>query len=141
MAEQDEVFGESVFSYSRADAIRDGLLHDLTSWAASPQYAACEGIKAEGFHGGFSCPVAVTASVWSDVLLIPADQEHQDVRGRAHDLLWMANLAARRAGDRSAVEFEVIMDTGDRVTQRYRMHIGGGDNGEPVVTIMQLHED
>ena len=77
-----------------------------------------------------------------DLNAIPASkQSSQDVRGRAHDLLWMASLAARRAGKTSTVRFQVIMHLGRTGRQTYKLMIHLGDHGEPVVTILRPNED
>jgi hypothetical protein len=69
---------------------------------------------------GFMCPVAVTAAVWKDINAIPPRLEGiADVRGRAHDVLWMAALAAREGGGTEAT-FTVLMDVGAPGTGRTR---------------------
>ena len=86
--------------------------------------------------GGFSVPVALTRALWGAIEAIPKSLEGiADVRGRAHDVLWMARCAANRGG--SEVCFKVILpcrDTRKRI-QVLRATISGGDDGEPVVTI------
>lgn len=121
-----EIFGDVISSYSRAQAIEDGVLVDVTEWASAEK----------GFIGGFRCPVAVTRSVWGDIERCPP---LQDVRGRAHDLLWMASLAARRGG--SETLFSLIMQVGRSKRRTYKMVAGPGDAGEMVITIMQPEED
>ena len=82
----EETYGEVISSYSREQALEDGVLVDLTEWASSTK----------GFMGGFTCPVAVTQALWADIEAIPKSLEGiADVRGRAHDVLWMASLAVR----------------------------------------------
>jgi hypothetical protein len=131
----EDLFGEVISSYTRAEAIEDGCLVDVTEWASSTT----------GFYGGFTVPVAVTASVWHDINAIPASKHWQDVRGRAHDVLCMCAFSARSPRNQGASEFlySVIMDiAGTRKrTQVYKAVIGPGDNGEPVITIMQPNED
>lgn len=121
-----EIFGDVICVYTRAQAIDDGFLVDLTEWASADK----------GFIGGFKCPVAVTREVWADIERCPA---MQDVRGRAHDLLWMASLAARRGG--SVTLFSVIMQVGRTKKQIYKMVAGPGDAGELVITIMKRDQD
>lgn len=121
-----EIFGEPISIYTRAQAIDDGFLVDVTEWASADK----------GFIGGFKCPVAVTREVWSDIERCPP---LQDIRGRAHDLLWMASLAARRGG--SVTLFSVIMQVGRTKKQVYKMVAGGGDDGELVITIMKPNQD
>ena len=128
--EVDPVFGEVIYSYTRAQAIEDGELVDLTAWAKET---------------GFRIPVAVTASLWT---LIDADGWDalkaigQDTRGRAHDVLWMLYLAAKRGGRRIAYKVIFLMPAphspkGYKQETRDLIAVcGPGDNGEPVITVM-----
>lgn len=77
-----EIFGEPIYVYTRQQAIEDGVLVDVTEWAGSGP---------NGMMGGFTVPVAMTAAVWA--LCQPPRNSIEDVRGRAHDVLWMARLA------------------------------------------------
>ena len=118
--------------YSRAQALADGVLVDVTEWASADR----------DFLGGFKLPVAVTAAVWHDLNAIPDRlQGVQDVRGRAHDLLFMASLAAWRNLKADSIIFEVLLDLGRSKRQRYRLTVGPGDHGEPVITILRTDED
>lgn len=120
--------------YTRARAIADGVLVDMTEWASGTN----------GIMGGFEVPVAVSASIWKDINSIPAAvRDVQSVRGRAHDVLWMAFLAAAEAKGRDVVTFAVMMSVAGRSRRqyRYKMVYGPNDNGSPCVTILQLHED
>jgi hypothetical protein len=124
---------EVISVYTRTQAIEDGTLVDLTTWASSGP---------DGMLNGFTIPVAVTASVWADINDIPKSKNWQDIRGRAHDVLGMARMAANGA-EGVTVLFQVIVDltrTRKR-TQTYKMVVGPGDNAEPVITIMQPDED
>jgi hypothetical protein len=120
-----------ISTYTRADALADGGLVDLSEWAGSgPQ----------GMMGGFRLPVAVTRAVWTAIQMIPTSLEGlADVRGRAHDVLWMAALAARSAGRTggSRAGFVVIMPVRGSRKRNVNLvvDIGPGDKGEPVVTI------
>ena len=117
---------------------KGGVLVDLTEWASAET----------GFMGGFRCPVAVTASVWAMIEAIPQTPSGrcQDVRGRSHDVLFLAMLAIRPRvrGDRQErARFEVILPT---ARSRKRVHVfeivmGPGDEGEVVVTIQQPGEE
>ena len=123
----EDLFGPPISVYSRVQAIADGTLVDLSEWAGE-----C----------GFVMPVAVTAAVWADIEAIPRSRQGiEDVRGRAHDVLWMAAMAARRGGGGDRTAFPVILPVGRRKHQTYRLVCGPGDHAEPVITITQLHED
>ena len=130
MTIDDNFFGPPVATYTRAQALEDGTLVDLSEWASART----------GFYGGFTVPVAVTHAVWAAIEAIPGHLEGiADVRGRAHDVLWMANLAARGAAKRGewARDFLVILPRRGEHRQRVtlRVEIGTGDQAEPVVTI------
>ena len=125
-----ELFGDVISTYSRAQAIEDGVLADLTPWAREE---------------GFKFPVAITAALWGYVEP-PAglEGEGQSARGRAHDLLEMLRWAIRRqAGPTDRVEFEVLflMKPGRREKVRCWSVCGPGDEGEPVLTVMLKGED
>lgn len=122
-----------IHSYTRAQAIEDGELVDLTEWASHDK----------GFRGGFQLPVAATRAVWGMVEAIPESKSFQDVRGRAHDLLFMASIAARGANGSRRVGFEVLMDVKGTRKRKHQFvaHLGAGDKGEPVLTIMRPGED
>ena len=62
-----------IFSYTRAQAIEDGVLVDLTEWAKET---------------GFRIPVACTCAVWNGYIVPSEDTREfgQSERGRAHDL-------------------------------------------------------
>lgn len=135
MNEMEEIFGEVISSYSRAQAIDDGVLVDLTKWASNGP---------DGMLGGFTCPLACTSSVWADINSIPLSAVGiQDVRGRAHDVIGMAAFAARRNSERSECLYQLTMGIrGDRKKLRtYKLVAGPGDDGELVMTIMQPEED
>lgn len=125
-----ETFGEIIHAYTRAQALEDGELVDVTEWASADK----------GFMGGFTVPVAMTRSAWAAIEAIPKSAEGlQDVRGRAHDVLWMASLAARSAArsGKTRVGFKVILPSkGTRKRNRILViDSGPGDNAEHVITI------
>lgn len=130
-----------IFSYTRAQAIEDGVLIDLTEWARET---------------GFKIPVACTAEVWHRYITSPKGTRElgQSERGRAHDSLWMLFMAIKaRSAKQSPSEpgrecndqllYEVIfLQTPHRhETVTLKSICGPGDNGEPVITIMLPVED
>jgi hypothetical protein len=123
---------EIIYAYSRAQAIEDGVLVDVSEM---------------GREAGFRYPVAVTAAVWATIEAIPLALEGiQDIEGRLWDVLWMASLAAKQHGrDTDTVRFMLYMDRnegGRRVSLlTLKAVCGPGDDGEPVVTIMYPEED
>jgi hypothetical protein len=132
----DSPFGDVIYSYTRAQAIEDGVLID-----AGP--AAKE--------AGFRWPVALTTGAWSDCVEWTDDdsrnQTHQDQSGRLWDVLWMATSATHLASKGSdQLNFKLYRIPRDgRSTRAEPTHlkliVGPGDQGEPVVTILLPHED
>jgi hypothetical protein len=130
-----KIFGEPIHTYTRAQAIEDGMLVDVSETAR---------------EAGFQVPVAMTRAAWADcVEWTEGDskrQVYQDEAGRLWDVLWMAMNAARRGGGRQSLQFQFyrVPRGGRGVRPRLttlECHIGPGDLGEPVITIMQPGED
>jgi hypothetical protein len=132
----ESFFGNVISTYSRAQAIEDGVLVDAGAMAR---------------EAGFNWPVALTSAVWSDcVAWTETDSEkqvHQDESGRLWDIVFMASHAIRTskgAGDRLLFQlYRVPRDgrsiEGELVT--LKLIVGPGDQGEPVVTILLPGED
>jgi len=124
-----------IFAYTRADAISDGVLVEL-----SDQMVSEAGIKVK---------VAVTRAVWDDYLSPSYLDElsGRNVEGRTWDLLWMFGCAARRSRYASTIQFRVLFvtmkESGSIVTEDVLLKAvcGPGDEGEPVITIMLPWED
>ena len=132
----ESLFGEVIYSYTRAQAIEDGVLIDASEMA-----------KEAGFHW----PVALTVAAWSDcVAWSDADnqrQAYQDQSGRLWDVLFMASCAIRskkNADQQMLFDLHRIPRNG-RATKSQRLTLklilGPGDGGEPVITIMLPQED
>ena len=124
--EEDE--WDIVFTYTRAQALQDGVLIDVSEKAR---------------EAGFRLPVAVTAALWEDVAAIPPSyQGIQDVQGRLWDLLWMARLAVQQSNEeRSELLYRLILHVGDTAYYSVKLVVGPGDQGEPVLTLMKPGED
>jgi hypothetical protein len=116
-------FGETIYSYSRAQAIEDGVLIDLNHVDSIRQY--------------WKHPFACTSAVWS-ILEEALQQAGQDVGGICHDISTMAKLAIQDAREAQQVPFTVIIG---RRTHSLKLHIGPGDTAAPVLTLMLPYED
>ena len=120
-----------IYSYTRKQAIEDGVLVDLTNWAS---------------ESGFTIPVACTSTVWHQYVVPPEGTKElgQSERGRCSDVLWMLFVAIKRSrqgGDR--VMFEVIFLNAKKrhETVQLKAICGPGDDGEPTLTLMLPNED
>ena len=127
-----ELFGEVIYAYTRKQAIEDGILIDTTSMAQ---------------EAGIKFPVAITIAVWNEYVK-PCDElvsHGQSCEGRIWDILWMFRYyAAKNQSDLMYFElyFQMIKN-GNPVEElvKLKAHIGPGDKGEPVITIMKPDED
>lgn len=136
MATEAFDWGTPIHVYTRAQAIEDGALVDVSD-------------QAKGY--GFTVPVAVTQGAWDAFVswgeLDSRKQVPQDQAGRLHDVLWMASMAARRQRTRAGalpVQFYAVPRDGRSKRtklQTLNMTIGGGDAGEPVITLLLEGED
>ena len=118
-----------IFSYTRKQAIEDGVLIDVTEQANQL---------------GFKVNTVVTDHLYGDYLTPPAglEGEGQSVEGRLYDLLFRTLIAAKTFGARDRINFDVLflMSPGKWATVKILAVMGPGDHGEPVLTNM-LPED
>ena len=132
MVSTQHPFGDAhvIHEYTRQQAIEDGVLVDLSTWAVET---------------GFTRPVACTAAVWSRYVTPPTGTRElgQSERGRAHDVLWMLYVAVRGGAAGDHVEFEVIFlqEPSRHETVSLKAVCGPGDRGEPVITVLLPDED
>jgi hypothetical protein len=112
-----------IFSYSRADAIRDGVLIDVSSRAKSL---------------GYRIPVALTAGLYEALTAGASDEAEKAARV---DLLLIALRDAitgnRNAGDRLDFVLKIPM----LAPLNAWSLCGPGDTPDPVLTVMLPHED
>lgn len=127
---------EVIFSYTRAEALEDGVLVDISEWAR--EY-------------GIVYPVAVTAELWGGYIDDPTGMNcaGQSAKGRGLDVVAMLKLYIKKSREgESIINFPVIFATGISQTgneKRRKTNLkavcGPGDNMEPVITIMMPWED
>lgn len=139
----ENIFGGVVYSYTRAQAIEDGVLVDM-SQAVTPcpfkypvamSRAAYEATIAAGGRW-------VANTEGSEDLELPGGQ---DPTGRFHDVCSVLLHAIRRAtGPTDHIWFRVLVDVhgnGQRRAVELYSVCGPGDDGAPVITIMLRGED
>ena len=120
-----------IYSYTRAQALDDGVLVDVSS-------LACE--------AGYRWPVALTSGLFHGYITpsTALADEGQSVEGRLWDLLMVLRCSIKKGGDSSRIKFKVLflMNPGtepqlvDLVAE-----CGPGDDGNPVLTVMLADED
>lgn len=150
----NNIFGEVIYTYTRQQAIEDGVLIDVSKIAK---------------EAGFNNPVAITAGVNTLINNIPKSRSYQDYNGRLWDVLYMGSIGARNNRNKSQFLYSLILPHIERKEVYYKpkidfekgiykegywkeknvmidnttlkMVISGGDHGEPVITIMLPNED
>ena len=120
-----------VFEYSRAQAIADGVLVDVTEQAKQIGFKIHTALSATLYHGYVEPPAGLGGSFG------------QSVTGRLHDVLTLALFAARASKGTDRVYFKVsfLMAPGKSETVDIIAHIGPGDTPTPVLTIMMPEDD
>jgi hypothetical protein len=120
-----------IHAYTRAEAIRDGVLIDVSATAR---------------EAGIRYPVALTRAVWERCVRVPPGVLCQHEAGRLWDVAWLLACAIRGSnGGAREVRFGVHVrnDNRDRTPPLVRLKgvCGPGDDGEPVLTVMMPEED
>ena len=120
----------TVHRYSRADALHDGVLIDVSVVARD---------------AGIRFPVALTRSAWERCVAVPPGVTFQDEAGRLWDVVWLLAYAIRVGADGQEVPFGIHVRNDDRSGTpplvRLKALCGPGDQGEPVITVMLPDED
>lgn len=120
-----------IHTYTRAQAIEDGALIDISETAR---------------EAGFRFPVAMTAALHADaVAWDERNASYQDEEGRLWDVLTMAMhyMRGARGTDRVTATVLRIPNTRKATVPRklaYTVHIGPGDTAAPVLTLMLTTE-
>lgn len=123
-----DFFGPLIGSYSRAQAIEDGVLHDVTDAAR---------------EHGILLPTAIAAHAWAAAVAWPdPDTASEYEPSRAWSVLVYASNALRRAkrlGREGMQEFTFVpapdLDDAEDIEVTLGVEVGPGDAGEPVLTI------
>lgn len=130
-----------IYAYTRADALADGVLKDVTK------------IAHEAGFSSYVETIAVTKALWNMIENIPEEHSYQDVEGRLWDVLYMGVVAIqeekRKGNLDSQLVYTLIMhhnavsqNVGAIVEEaQVKLVCHPGDNGEFVITLMLPNED
>jgi hypothetical protein len=126
-----EPFGPVIYSYTRAQAVADGVQVEVTKIAA---------------EAGIRFPVFLTRTVFDTYVAVPLGVIAQDEAGRLWDILWMlrfAILRARAGADRIPVALYIRND--NRAAKLVKLIATCGpldiDDPQPAITVMMPDED
>ena len=118
-----------IHTYTRAQAIEDGLLADVTKTAG---------------EAGLRFPVALTRTVWCQYVEVPDGVEGQDEAGRLWDILWMLVAAIRGSKDAGdTLHFQLYVRNDNRRPKLVTLKAvcGPNDDASPCITVMLPEED
>lgn len=115
-----------IYSYSRSNALADGVLIDVS------------GIAREA---GFTIPVAVTDNFYHSYIMPSLDlaAEGQSPSGRLWDTLSVLRYAIKASPSTDRITFTVLFTmfpNTEPIPVELLAVCGPGDNGEPVITVM-----
>jgi len=125
--EDEKPFWDVIDTYSRAQAIEDGMLIDLT------QFSVC--------HQHYKYPVACTSAVW-DIIERGVNADcGNDYEGVLHDIFSMSKMLPYKRTETSSFFKVIITGAGKKKYHNFKIVCGPGDNAEPVMTLMLPDED
>jgi hypothetical protein len=126
-----DLFGPPIYTYTRKQALADGLQVDVTKTAA---------------EAGIRFPFFITRAVWDAYVAVPPGVTGQDEAGRLWDLVWMTRfgiIRCRPGVDRVPVALYVRNDN-HRSRLVKLVAVCGPldiDDPAPAITLMLPDED
>ena len=129
--ENESPFGPVIYSYTRAQAVADGVQVEVTKTAQ---------------EAGIRFPVFLTRAVYDAFVTVPDGVTCQDEAGRLWDIVWMTRFAiirARPGVDRIPVALYVRNDNHRAKLVKLIAQCGplDMDDPQPAITVMMPDED
>jgi hypothetical protein len=127
----DNPFGPIIYSYTRAQAIADGVQVDITTTAQ---------------EAGIRFPVFITRTAYALYMTVPPGVAGQDEAGRTWDIVWILRHAIRKATpSQTRLPFALYIRNDNRAPRLIKLIATCGpldnDKPEPAITIMLPDED
>lgn len=148
-----ELFGDVIHTYSRREAIKDGVLVQLSGSG----YSGDDWIPTMCAEAGYKIPIAMTATAFQEFVApiegsCEAVAHCQDIRGRLWDVLFMTRYAIRAGGrDTTTVLAKLYVVPNIKITDKphakkpklrtIKCVCGPDDDGSPCLTFMLPEED
>jgi hypothetical protein len=121
-----------IYSYTRSQAIADGLQIEVTKTAA---------------EAGICFPVFITRGVYDQYVAVPAGVTGQDEAGRLWDVVWMLRFAIIRAkpGNSRMIFALYVRNSDSHPARLVKLIAAAGavdiDDPRPAITVMLPEED
>ena len=128
---QESPFGEVFYSYTRAQAVADGVQVEVTKTAQ---------------EAGIKFPMFLTRAVFDNYVAVPEGVTGQDEAGRLWDVVWLTRFAiirARPGVDRLPVALYVRNDNHRAKLVKLIATCGplDIDDPQPAITVLMPDED
>ena len=129
--QSDSDFGPVIYSYTRTQAVADGVQVEVTKTAQ---------------EAGIRFPMFLTRTVYDAYVTVPPGVTAQDEAGRLWDIVWMTRFAilrARHGTDRLPVAIYVRNDNHKARLVKLIATCGplDIDDASPAITVMMPDED
>ena len=129
--ENDPLFGEVIYTYTRAHAIADGFQVDATTTAQ---------------EAGIRFPVFITRAVYDAYVTVPPGVAGQDEAGRLWDVVWMLQFAIRKSQPgKTRLPFALYVRNDNRRPRLVKLIATCGaldfDDPTPAITIAMPDDD
>lgn len=131
IAEGITAFGDVVYSYTRKQAVADGVQVEVSKVAA---------------EAGIRFPVFLTRTVFDAYVAVPPGVTAQDEAGRLWDIVWMLHFAIRKSASHSnRMPFALYVRNDNRKPRLVKLIATCGpldiDDPQPAITVMMPDED
>jgi len=125
------LFGEPIYTYTRAQALADGFQVDVSTTAA---------------EAGIRFPVYLTRGVYDRYVTVPPGVSGQDEAGRLWDVVWMLRFAIIRSRPGQSRLIVALYVRNDDVRSRLVKLVATAgakdiDDPSPAITVMLPDED
>ena len=129
--QNESPFGEVIYTYTRKQAIADGVQVDVTATAQ---------------EAGIKFPVFITRGVFESYVAVPEGVTGQDEAGRLWDVVWMLRFAIQRShGHTDRLPVALYVRNDNRAAKLIKLVAVCSaldmDDPQPAITIMLPDED
>ena len=129
--QNESSFGPVNYSYTRAQAVADGVQVDVTKTAQ---------------EAGIKFPMFLTRAVWEAYVTVPPDVTGQDEAGRLWDVVWMTRFGIiRRSQGCTRIPVALYVRNDNRAARLVKVIATCGaldiDDPQPAITVMMPDEN
>lgn len=129
--ENSHPFGDPIYSYTRKQALADGMQVDVSETAR---------------EAGIRFPTFITRTVYDGYVAVPPGVAGQDEAGRLWDVIWMLRMAIQKtAPGQDRIRFKLYVRNDNRRPRLVELLAACGpmdiDDPVPAITVMTREDD